>query len=66
MVRWNKKISSHELAFDNYDELTSTLSGAQTVHDTMGILYQNIGELELVVTDGAASTEKKLKEENGD
>lgn len=46
------------LAFDNYDELTSTLSGAETLHDTMGILYQNIGESELVVTDGAASTKK--------
>ena len=28
------------LAFDNYDELTHTLSGAATLHDTMGILYQ--------------------------
>ena len=27
-------------AFDNYDELTNTLSGANTLHDTMGILYQ--------------------------
>jgi hypothetical protein len=32
-------------AFDNYDELTQlthTLSGAETLHDTMGILYQEI------------------------
>ncbi|KAK6176301.1 hypothetical protein SNE40_014608 [Patella caerulea] len=29
------------LAFDNFDELTGTLSGADTLHDTMGILYQN-------------------------
>lgn len=29
------------LAFDNYDELTHTLSGTETLHDTMGILYQN-------------------------
>ena len=29
------------LAFDNYDELTQTLSGADTLHDTMGI-YQNV------------------------
>ena len=28
------------LAFDNYDELSYTLSGADTLHDTMGILYQ--------------------------
>ena len=29
------------LAFDNYDELTNTLSGADTLHDTMGIMYQS-------------------------
>jgi len=28
------------LAFDNYDEQMSTLSGSNTLHDTMGILYQ--------------------------
>ncbi|KAG1693158.1 Complement component receptor 1-like protein [Nymphon striatum] len=28
------------LAFDNYDELTNSLSGADTLHDTMGIMYQ--------------------------
>lgn len=31
------------LAFDNYDELTHTLSGSDTLHDTMGILYQSQG-----------------------
>ena len=30
------------LAFDNFDEMTQTLSGNNTLHDTMGILYQNI------------------------
>lgn len=30
------------LAWDNYDELTETLSGAGTLHDTFGICYQNI------------------------
>ena len=30
------------LAFDNFDEITQTLSGADSLHDTMGILYQNI------------------------
>ena len=29
------------LAFDNFDELTNTLSGSDTLHDTMGILYQS-------------------------
>ena len=30
------------LAFDNFDEMTQTLSGANSLHDTMGILYQNV------------------------
>ena len=30
------------LAWDNYDEITETLSGANTLHDTVGICYQNI------------------------
>uniref|UniRef100_UPI00358F9BFB uncharacterized protein isoform X2 n=1 Tax=Myxine glutinosa TaxID=7769 RepID=UPI00358F9BFB len=30
------------LAFDNFDEMTQTLSGSNTLHDTMGILYQNL------------------------
>ena len=29
-------------AFDNYDELVHTLSGFESLHDTMGIFYQNI------------------------
>ena len=33
------------LAFDNFDEMTQTLSGSNTLHDTMGILYQNIPEV---------------------
>ena len=28
-------------AWDNNNELTHTLSGSDTLHDTMGILYQN-------------------------
>jgi hypothetical protein len=30
------------LAWDNYDECTETLSGRGTLHDTVGISYQNI------------------------
>ena len=30
------------LAFDNFDEMTQTLSGSNTLHDTMGIVYQNL------------------------
>ena len=29
------------LAWDNYDEMNETLSGAGTLHDTVGICYQN-------------------------
>ena len=29
------------LAWDNFDQNTETLSGAGTVHDTVGICYQN-------------------------
>ena len=32
------------VAFDNFDELTETLSGSDTLHDTMGILYQSHDE----------------------
>jgi len=32
------------LAFDNYDEQTETLSGHGTLHDTVGICYQNVLE----------------------
>ncbi|CAI9729000.1 Hypothetical predicted protein [Octopus vulgaris] len=31
-------------AYDNYDELACTLSGANSLHDTTGILYQNEDE----------------------
>ena len=30
------------LPFDNFDELTQTLSGSDTLHDIMCILYQNM------------------------
>ena len=30
------------LAWDNYDDITETLSGANTLHDTVGICYQNV------------------------
>lgn len=29
------------LAWDNYDEITETLSGSDTLHETVGICYQN-------------------------
>ena len=44
-------------AFDNYDEMVQTLSGFNTLHDTMGIFYQNIDpfaheiDLELLCQD---------------
>ncbi len=33
------------LAWDNYDELTETLSGKDTLHDTAGICYQDISAI---------------------
>lgn len=38
-------------AFDNYDELVHTLSGLDSLHDTMGIFYQNIDLLANEVDD---------------
>ena len=35
---------STALAWDNYDEFTESLSGSDSLHDTVGICYQNISE----------------------
>lgn len=32
------------VTFDNINELSNTLSGADTLHDTMRILYQNVSD----------------------
>ena len=40
------------LAFDNYDEMTETLDGHNTLHDTVGIAYQNIKN-EVTTTENA-------------
>ena len=37
------------LAFDNYDKQVETLSGKDTLHDTVGIVYQNLNPVELPV-----------------
>ena len=40
------------VAYDNYDEICETLSGAGTLHDTVGICYQNsISQAQTTVTD---------------
>jgi hypothetical protein len=36
------------VAFDNYDENTETLSGSGTLHDTVGITYQNVQDVTAV------------------
>ena len=46
-------------AWDNYDELTETLSGKNTLHDTVGICYQN-----KVTVHHAVSTEEPLAQES--
>ena len=55
------------LAFDNFDVLCETLSGSDTVHDTLGILYQTIADevsvgeptLSRVSPDGRSSLRKR-------
>lgn len=52
------------LAFDNYDELCETLSGAGTLHDTVGICYQNITEqtqTTMTSAEGSNTQEKTTK-----
>lgn len=41
-------------AFDNYDELVHTLSGLDSLHDTMGIFYQSIDLLAEEIDDDQA------------
>ena len=53
------------LAFDNFDELTATLSGLDTLHDTMGILYQTDGNGEepigLVVEEDVTAERQRAR-----
>ena len=37
-----EKSCSTALAFDNYDRFTETLSGKNTLHDTIEIAYQTV------------------------
>ena len=37
----NEKSCSTGLAFDNYDRFTENFLGKDTLHDTVGIAYQN-------------------------
>ena len=48
------------LAWDNYDENIETLSGCDTVHDTVGICYQNIpsGIQDNILTDTPSTTQE--------
>ena len=47
------------LVFDNYDELTETLSGRDTLHDTVGICFQNrpCGNTATSISDKVTSIE---------
>ena len=38
----NEKSCSMGLAFESYDRFTETLSGKDTLHDTVGIAYQTV------------------------
>ncbi|KAL3265545.1 hypothetical protein HHI36_009750 [Cryptolaemus montrouzieri] len=45
------------VAFDNFDRYVDTLNGKETLHDTVGIIYQNIdnnSQSELNQDDGNA------------
>ena len=52
------------LAWDNYDERTETLSGAGTLHDTVGICYQNETDLSpatnVLANDSVDSSELRI------
>ena len=45
------------LAFDNCDEFTNTPSGADSLHDTMCIFYQNVGSSTMLVEPLRFTTE---------
>ena len=49
------------LAFDNFDDVTQMLSGADSLHDTLGIIYQNIPNAEPSHHDVARGTTDKGK-----
>jgi len=55
------------LAFDSFDEMTQTLSGANSLHDTMCILYQNVPapdeerEASAVVAVSTSSSARQLQ-----
>ena len=43
------------ITWNNYDENTETLSGANTIHDTVGIWYQNVPSDSICSTDDVQS-----------
>ena len=44
------------LAFDNYDRYVETLSGKHTLHDTVGIMYQNVHTIGNQQTDNQGAS----------
>lgn len=46
-----KSYLSTGVAFDNYDRFVETLTGKDTLHDTVGIIYQNIDDSEEETTE---------------
>jgi len=51
--------------FDNFDEMTQTLSGNNTLHDTMGILYKNLLDDHTIIQhiNGTPTPDRKAPEE---
>lgn len=48
------------LAFDNFDRFVQTLTGKDTLHDTVGIIYQDIPSSANIVTTATAEENQQL------
>lgn len=48
------------VAFDNYDRFVETSSGKDTLHDTVGIIYQNVQTVQPIFSDPHESQKKML------
>jgi len=46
------------VAFDNFDRFCATLTGTDTLHDTVGIVYQNVPSITQLVTSDARQEEE--------
>lgn len=54
------------VAFDNFDKYVETTSGKDTLHDTVGIVYQNVVPENYTQMDNIASTDSCMDDKNND